>query len=86
LKGILKDVKDLYTLFVDSIKGRYKLHPTVLGIIGGGLLYFIIPLDLIADYLPVVGLVDDFAVLSAIISSFQDELAQYRNFINEETR
>ena len=80
LKRILKDLKDLYALFVDSIKGRYKLHPAITGIIGGGLLYFIIPLDLIPDYIPVIGLLDDFAVLSAIINSLQDELADYRKF------
>ena len=82
LKRILKDLKDLYSLFVDSIKGRYKLHPAITGIIGGGLLYFIVPLDLIPDYLPIVGLLDDFAVLSAIINSLQDELAEYRKFKN----
>jgi len=84
LKGILKDLKDLYTLFVDSVKGRYKLHPAMMGVIGGGLLYFIVPLDLIPDYLPIVGLLDDFAVLSAIINSMQDELADYRKFKDEE--
>jgi len=78
LKKILKDVKDLYALFIDSIKGRYKLPPAIMGIIGGGLLYFIVPLDLIPDYIPVIGLLDDFAVLSAIINSLQDELGEYR--------
>ena len=78
LKRILKDLKDLYSLFVDSAKGKYKSHPVIMGIIGGGLLYFIVPLDLIPDYLPIVGLLDDFAVLSAIINSMQDELADYR--------
>jgi uncharacterized membrane protein YkvA (DUF1232 family) len=79
LKHILKDLKDLYSLFVDSVKGRYKLHPAITGIIGGGLLYFIVPLDLIPDYLPIVGLLDDFAVLSAIINSLQGELTEYRS-------
>jgi len=85
LRRILKDLKDLYALFVDSVKGRYRLHPTITGIIGGGLLYFIVPLDLVPDYIPIVGLLDDFAVLSAIINSLQDELAEYRKFIDEET-
>ena len=80
LKRILNDLKDLYALFVDSIKGRYKLHPAISGIIGAGLLYFIVPLDLIPDYIPIVGLLDDFAVLSAIITSLDDELAEYRKF------
>ena len=80
LKHILEDLKDLYGLFIDSIKGRYKLHPALLSIIGGGLLYFIIPLDFIPDYIPIVGLLDDFAVLSAIINSMQEELLEYRKF------
>jgi uncharacterized membrane protein YkvA (DUF1232 family) len=86
LKRILNDLKDLYILFIDSIKGRYKLHPAITGIIGGGLLYFIVPLDLITDYIPVVGLLDDFAVLSAIINSLQNELAAYRKFKAETIR
>jgi uncharacterized membrane protein YkvA (DUF1232 family) len=80
LKRILKDLKDLYALFVDYIKRKYKLHPAITGIIGGGLLYFIVPLDLIPDYIPVIGLLDDFAVLSLIINSMQTELAEYRKF------
>lgn len=80
LKHILEDLKDLYRLFIDSIKGRYRLHPALLSIIGGGLLYFIIPLDLIPDYIPIAGLLDDFAVLSAIINSMQEELLEYRQF------
>ena len=85
IKRILTDLKDLYAIFVDSIKGRYKLHPAIKSIIGGGLLYFIVPLDLVPDYLPIIGLLDDFAVLSAIINSLQDELAEYRKFKSEET-
>jgi uncharacterized membrane protein YkvA (DUF1232 family) len=86
LKRILNDLKDLYALFVDSIKGRYKLHPAISGIIGAGLLYFIVPLDLIPDYIPIVGLLDDLAVLTAIITSLDDELAEYRKYKAETAR
>ncbi len=80
LKGLLQDVKDLYSLFKDGIRGRYKMHPVNLGIIGGGLLYFIIPSDLIPDFIPFVGLIDDIAVLTTIINSLQEELAKYRKW------
>ena len=82
LKGILQDVKELYSLFKDGIRGRYKLHPVNLGIIGGGLLYFIIPSDLIPDFIPFMGLIDDIAVLTMIINSLQGELVKYRNWKN----
>lgn len=80
LKRILEDVRELYYLFKDSAKGRYKVHPVNLGIIAGGLIYFIIPSDLIPDVLPLVGLVDDVAILTTIINSLQGELMKYRNW------
>ncbi|MFC1837937.1 DnaJ domain-containing protein [Thermodesulfobacteriota bacterium] len=80
LKRIIRDVKDLYHLTKDSIRGDYKLHPVNLGIIAGGLLYFIIPADLIPDFIPIVGLVDDIAILTTIINSMQGELIKYRNW------
>jgi uncharacterized membrane protein YkvA (DUF1232 family) len=78
LKKMLKNLKDLYTLFRDSIKGKYDLHPVTMGIIGGGLLYFVIPMDLMPDYLPVIGYLDDLTVLTTIANCFQDELKKYR--------
>ena len=77
LKQILENLKSLYGLFVDSVKGKYNLHPALIGVIGAGLLYFVIPLDLIPDYIPIAGLLDDYAVLSAIINSLQTELTEY---------
>lgn len=80
LKQILQDVRELYYLFKDAAKGRYKLHPVNLGIIGGGLLYFIIPMDLIPDVIPFIGFIDDIAVLTTIINSLQVELIKYRDW------
>jgi len=80
LKKIIMDVKDLYNLSKDSIKGNYKLHPVNMGIIAGGLDYFIIPTDLIPDFIPIVGLLDDIALLTTIINSMQGELMKYRNW------
>ncbi|MGD9157971.1 MAG: DnaJ domain-containing protein [Desulfobacteraceae bacterium] len=80
LRNILNDVKDLYNLSKDAFKGNYKLHPVNMGIIAGGLIYFIIPTDLIPDFIPFVGLVDDIALLTTIIKSMQGELQKYRNW------
>lgn len=80
LKHILNDVKDLYKLSKDAVSGKYKLHPVNMGIIAGGLLYFIIPTDLIPDFIPFLGLVDDVAILTTIIKSMQGELKKYRTW------
>ena len=80
IKHILNDVKDLYNMSKDAIKGNYRLHPVNMGIIAGGLLYFIIPTDLIPDFIPFVGLIDDIALLTTIIRSMQGELHKYRSW------
>ncbi len=80
LKGMVEDVRDLYNLFRDAVNGRYKLHPVNVGIIGGGLLYFILPLDLIPDFIPLVGFIDDIAVLTMILNSMGEELMKYRSW------
>jgi curved DNA-binding protein CbpA len=80
LNQILQNVRDLYSLFKDAVQRKYKLHPMSLGIIGGGLLYLIIPTDFIPDFIPFVGFLDDVAVLTTIIKALQGELLTYRNW------
>ncbi|MGW8300767.1 MAG: DnaJ domain-containing protein [Desulfobacterales bacterium] len=80
LKKALENVRELYALFKDSVKGDYKLHPANVAMIGGGLLYFILPADLIPDFIPLVGYLDDLAVLTTITNSLKGEINAYRNW------
>ena len=80
LKKVLENVRELYALFKDSVKGDYKLHTANIAMIGGGLLYFILPADLIPDFIPLVGYLDDLAVLTTIMNSLKGELNAYRGW------
>ena len=80
LKKVVDNVRELYGLFKDSVKGNYKLHPANVAMIGGGLLYFILPADLIPDFLPLFGYLDDLAVLTTIMNSLKGEINQYRDW------
>ena len=80
LKKALENVRELYALFKDSVKGDYKLHTANIAMIGGGLLYFILPADLIPDFIPLVGYLDDLAVLTTIMNSLKGELNAYRSW------
>jgi uncharacterized membrane protein YkvA (DUF1232 family) len=79
-KNVLANVRELYALFKDSVKGDYRLHAANVAIIGGGLLYFILPTDLIPDFIPVIGYLDDLAVLTTIMASLKGEIDEYRNW------
>ena len=78
LKTALKNVQVLYALFKDTVNGKYKMPPASVAMIGGGLLYFILPADLIPDFIPVIGYLDDLAVLKTIMNSLQKEISDYR--------
>ena len=78
LKSALKNVRVLYSLFKDAVNGKYKLPPASVAMIGGGLLYFILPADLIPDFIPVIGYLDDLAVLQTIMNTLNKEIGEYR--------
>jgi len=78
LKSALKNVRVLYSLFKDTVDVKYKLPPASLAMICGGLLYFILPTDLIPDFIPVIGYLDDLAVLTTIMNTLNTEIREYR--------
>ena len=80
LKSALKNVRLLYSIFKDAVNGKYKLAPASVAMIGGGLLYFILPVDLIPDFIPVVGYLDDLAVLTTIMNALHKEIGEYRSW------
>lgn len=86
LKKVLENVRELYALFKDSVRGNYKLHPANVAMIGGGLLYFILPADLIPDFIPIVGYLDDLAVLTTIMNSLKGEINAYRDWKENGTK
>ncbi len=80
LKKALENVRELYSIFKDAVNGNYHLDPSHLAMIGGGLLYFILPADFIPDFIPFIGYVDDLAVLTTIMNSLKGEISDYRRW------
>ncbi len=46
----------------------------------GVLLYVLSPVDLVPDFIPVVGFLDDLALLSWFVDKFQGEIARFREW------
>lgn len=46
-------------------------------LIVAGLIYFIYPIDLIPDFIPVSGLIDDIALIAWIYESIQDDIDNF---------
>ena len=71
-KGFLNKAKTLYNYFRDPNTSKSKK-----ALIGAGLLYFIIPVDLVSDFIPILGYVDDGVALTYIWSLVSKELKEY---------
>lgn len=79
LKEYIDEFRLLVSLLKDWYKGRYTSVPwKVISSIGGALLYVLSPIDLIPDFLPFVGYVDDAAVLAACLRYVREDVEQYR--------
>ncbi|WP_043530308.1 YkvA family protein [Litchfieldella xinjiangensis] len=63
----------------DAIRGRYRPVPwAAFGWMGLALAYLISPLDLIPDFLFIIGLVDDVVIVGWLLTRVDRHLAAYR--------
>lgn len=79
LRELLEDGRLLLEFVRDVRRGRYKRVPVwTLSAAGFALLYVLNPFDVIPDALPLVGLLDDAAVVSACLALLKQDLYDYR--------
>jgi len=81
LKPLFADACDIFSLFGDRLSGRYTETPwkTIAGL-AGALLYVVSPLDLLPDYIPLAGFLDDAMVFGFAIKMAKMDLASYREW------
>ena len=69
------------SMIKDYISGNYKNVPwKVISAIGASLVYLLLPFDAIADFFPLIGLLDDAFIIGLCIKSFNDEIEKYREW------
>ena len=81
-KGIVKEMwdslKEMFELVKAYINGDYRRIPYgSLLMIVGAILYFVMPVDTIPDFLAVLGLTDDAAVIAFTIKKVKKDLDQF---------
>ena len=90
-KDGLKAVKDEF-LFIcqyirDVFTGKYTEYNFLnLTVIVGALVYVVTPADIMPDFMPAIGLIDDAAILLWATHEFADELDRYRFFLHRKHR
>ena len=85
LKKYWDDACDMFSLLKDRATGKYTETPwrTIASIVGA-LLYVLSPFDLIPDFIPLAGYLDDATVFAFVLSIAQDDLNRYREWRKKE--
>jgi len=78
----MPDVKEKLSVIGRLVKayalGHYRSIPwKALLLITGAILYFVMPVDLIPDLVPALGLTDDFGILIAVYQSVKSEVDKF---------
>ena len=83
VKEMTEHVDVLYRMVKAHVNGTYQgLSSRSVGLIALGLVYFITPVDLIPDFIPFIGYVDDLSVLLAVGKSLQTDIVKFRVWEN----
>lgn len=78
LDKIWDDIQLMFGLLGDWLSGTYKVSTGTILAILGAVIYFVTPIDAIADFIPVLGWMDDAAVFTLVINQIRAELDRYK--------
>lgn len=79
LQEYLADIKIYFQMLGDFFTGKYKKLPVgTIAAIVGSLLYLLSPFDLIPDFIPVIGYLDDAAVLTLCLKFTRLDMEEYK--------
>jgi uncharacterized membrane protein YkvA (DUF1232 family) len=81
LSRFIEDGKLLLSVVKDYLAGKYRVIPWgVIASIVFSLIYVLNPLDLVPDILPIIGQVDDVAVMGAVLLMVEQDLHKYKTW------
>ena len=78
--GLVEKVKLFIIMLRAYFKGEYREIPwKSISLILAGLIYFVNPLDLVSDFIPVIGYVDDLTVVLWVFKSVEEDVNRFQD-------
>ncbi len=87
LEGVWSKLILLFAVAKDYVNGDYTEIPkrSIVAIVGG-LIYFLSPIDVIPDFVPVLGYIDDIFVLNLVYKQVIKDLDKYKIWKDEQIK
>jgi uncharacterized membrane protein YkvA (DUF1232 family) len=83
LKRFVDDIRILISMVKDYYSGAYREIPWwAISAVVAALLYVLSPIDLIPDVIPVIGFIDDAAVVGVCLALIEHQLMNYQAWKN----
>jgi len=81
-----QDLKEMVSLLKDYFTGEYTEAPwKVISAVAAAVLYFVSPIDLVPDVIPILGFLDDAFIISMCLSLCRSDIDDYRQFKSEQS-
>ena len=79
LEGVWDKLLLLFAVSKDFVNGNYTEIPkrSIVAILGG-LIYFLSPIDVVPDFVPVLGFIDDIYILNLVYRQVLKDLEKYK--------
>ena len=82
LKKWFLDIPTLCDMLIDSINGAYKNIPysslVMVVMVVIAIIYAVSPFDILNDAIPIIGILDDAAILKTVLKTIQNDLESYK--------
>ncbi len=84
ISSLTEKVKLFIMMIRSYVKGEYREIPlrSIL-LIFAGLIYFINPFDLIGDFIPGIGYIDDIGLILWILKSVEEDVVRFKEYFIE---
>lgn len=86
-KGAVSSVQRLVRLVTAYAQGTYRgVSRKNMILLVASILYFVTPIDIVPDFLPIIGYLDDITLIGWIISTLGEELDKFESFERDARR
>lgn len=81
VQAFFSEIASLWEFAGAYQRNQYRdVSPATIFFAAAGLIYLISPIDLMPDFIPIVGLLDDLAVLRVIVELIRSDLSKFQTW------